>query len=554
MAPQPVHSQQSNWSRSSSQKSSSLSSQMNQKGDKNSSWNHPSQQTHHFHQQNQQFFNQQQFNSNPNQFTYDSGFQANNPQYSSGQQMNYADSNEAASDPWNWGWDDTSNNEPGGSFSGNNNVSNDSFSNWNTVETVQDQSSSFNPVQNYFQKESNLAGSKQDGTFDPNDQYTKEVSNQPFAQHMGQNMYENNEKLCTGIEESNERLEMKLEGGTNENESLENVPDMSFHAGEGDANFDIKSESAQSFHSSSLSNTSEFKTERLSPDPSKIPLTTQALRDFCKEKYENGPLDLKSRSNADGLTPQWSVESQMSMSTVSDDISSFAQEGSHSDLSGWESTPRHYQSNDMSLEGSFNTSPRPGQIIDSVSHKQAILPLNQNFEASEGEVKRNDESLATEDRLNQQIIHGSGPPSTAPPRKAGDTSGKNPFSLNQKLLKKGALGKSTSNKGVENLKENEFGNLAKQMDSCSLSSNPNQQIISGSSIGVETSTPNLGVYRLDNELVKRGDSVDEVLNQETIPDNEERPDAEERGTGMTDSSVRFQSVSLSLFQTSLCLL
>lgn len=524
---------------------------MNYKGDRNYSWNHSSQQSEYLQQQQpqpQQLYSQHQYSNIPHQYPYENLINASGvPINNTAQQMNFSSSN-AAPDPWNWGWEDSSNNSPATSFSANNNVSNDPSSNWNINDSLQEQST-FNSVQNYFQHGSNLTEVKphQEMHYEVVEQFQSTQQNQvPIAINAHQNFYENDEKPGFNLEKNSEVLNIKSEVEAEDlsNLSLENANEANFHGGEGDFNFEVKSEGAQSYRSSSLSNTSGFKTDRLSPNSSKTPLTTQALRDFCKEKYENGPADLKSRSNTEGLTPQWSVESQMSQDTTSDDISPSLHEGSHSDLSMWDSTPGHQQL-DSSQESTLNTSSRPSiQNKDSNNSKKASSP---QVQSGENFTKNIEGNFTTDEKNNQQVIQSAvpPPPMTMPPR-SGDDSGNNPYSLGQKHSKKG----SAPNKNVhqkqpgENFSGNEYTNLVKQMENCSVSKdNSNQQVIPESSLANDRKGNNRGFFTTDNQYGKRTEMSEDAVNQETIPDNEERPDAEEHRKTGTENAEKFSKVS-----------
>ncbi|EEB14376.1 conserved hypothetical protein [Pediculus humanus corporis] len=532
LAPQSVYpEQQQNWNNNYYQKPPpSHSSQMNYNAEKNYSWNHPVQQSESY--QNQQ--NPQQYQVQPGisqQYSFNNSVNVSNPPYYNiEQQMNYQQGNVNSPDPWNWGWDESSNNSP--ATSANNNISNDSRNKWNTSENVQE---TFNPIQNYFQQGSNftqMMPPEQEMNLNTVENYRNEpllqqnIASAPVE--VQQDFYENDEKLSFNTEKNNEILNVKQDVKNeflNNPMSPGNMNNLNFREGEMNSNFDIKSEETQSFCSNnSLSNNSELKTERLSPDSCKTPLTTQALRDFCNEKYENGPMDSKLFRNSEALTPQWSVESQVSQDTASDDISSSLQEGCASDLSAWDSTSGHHQTNDNTMDNSVNNSPGSTfQNKDVSTIKQPQVPQNQEGSHMGGNsfFVKTEENFIAEERPNQQVIvSDSLPPTTTIPRTT-DESGKNPYALKKKFSHKGS---NLNN----NFNSSEPTNLVKQMDACTLSSDNsvNSSFSGNGSVNDRKNDSNVS-YQPDQHIAKRDDVGDETVNQETIPDNEERPDVEE---------------------------
>ncbi|KAK6641221.1 hypothetical protein RUM44_012930 [Polyplax serrata] len=532
--------QQSNWQNNPSQKSS----QMNHKGDATFSWTAPHQTQYTQGQNPQQYHSVYRFDEDPNQYSYGYAVNtANQPPHNTGQQMSFEVSNLGESDPWNWGWDESSNNSAAASFSNNNNTSSSS-GNWNTddgvkAQSVVSESITTNPGQNYFQESSNLPNLENDPNFFMNDSVRSDSVMQGDRSFNSmieqQNFHEKESKQNFYSTTNNEMLNIKSKSESLGTSQVQNVHLANFQGNEFDSNFDIKSEGALSYHSGSLSNTSEIKRETSSPDAVKTPLTAQALRDFCKEKSDNGFFDMKSKNNSQGLTPQWSIESQMSQET-SDDVSPPLEDGSHNDGSMWDTTPEQPCGNEMSQDSNVDASPSLlNQNMES-DNSRKVFPLDdiKNFNVSS-----NAGCMIEEENCNQQSMPRDGlPPSPVMPPRSGDKNSVNPYSRGQnQQYKNSAHSKNYYQKATsDTFHGNECGNLVKEMDACNISrNNLNQQIIPTNMLNVDHNSPrpqsSQGPFKSNSRPNIQSGMIEDGENQETLPDNEERPDDENMKPG-----------------------
>lgn len=220
---------------------------------------------------------QHQYSNSSNHYQYEDV--SNKPIVFNSSQQNFNNSNPSGGDPWNWDWDDSSNNSPATSFSTNNNFQNDSSWNWN-VDDAQGEAITpttavntvYSPVQNYFQPVNSSVHTNQnfqDGKGVQIEQLMNDLNIQPKVQSESVESSVESRHQQSNIESVEAPPALKPEPVS---ESCTKVLNAECSA---EVNlkstdieepvFDVKSNGAQSFQNGNLE-IREIKAERLTPE------------------------------------------------------------------------------------------------------------------------------------------------------------------------------------------------------------------------------------------------------------------------------------------------